>query len=58
MGGVRIATGITNYSSKDAASLKGVRSGQITQHLGYDYGAEMIHRNNMVLIHRRTDGAG
>ena len=58
LNGTRIATGITNYSSRDAVSLKGIHSGQITQQLGYDYGAEIIHRNNMVLIHRRADGTG
>jgi glutamate 5-kinase len=58
LGGARIATGITNYSSMDAKSLKGIHSGHITQHLGYDYGAEIIHRNNMVLIHRRSDATG
>ena len=58
LNGTRIATGITNYGSRDADSLKGIHSGQITQKLGYDYGAEIIHRNNMVLIHRRADGTG
>jgi glutamate 5-kinase len=58
LSGNRIATGITNYSSRDAVSLKGIHSGQITAQLGYDYGAEIIHRNNMVMIHRRADGTG
>ncbi len=58
LSGTRIATGITNYSSRDAISLKGTHSGQITHQLGYDYGAEIIHRNNMVLIHRRGDATG
>jgi len=58
LGGARIASGITNYSSSDAIAIKGMRSGQIAHQLGYDYGAEVIHRNNMVLLNRRADGAG
>jgi glutamate 5-kinase len=58
LSGARLASGITNYSSRDAASVKGMRSGQIAQTLGYDYGAEIIHRNNMVLLNRRANGAG
>ena len=58
LSGTRLASGITNYSSHDAIAIKGMRSGQIAQQLGYDYGAEVIHRNNMVLLNRRADGAG
>jgi len=58
LNGARIASGITNYDSHDAAAIKGLRSTQIAQQLGHDYGAEVIHRSNMVLLHRRDDGAG
>jgi glutamate 5-kinase len=58
LSGARIASGITNYSSSDAAAIKGQRSVQIAQQLGHDYGAEVIHRNNMVLLHRRDNGTG
>jgi glutamate 5-kinase len=58
LGGARIASGITNYSSSDAIAIKGMRSGQIAHQLRYYYGAEIIHRSNMVLLNRRTDGAG
>jgi glutamate 5-kinase len=54
--GDRLASGITNYSSQDVEEIKGLKSSQIVQRLGYDYGAEIIHRNNMVLLRRRTDG--
>ncbi len=53
--GTRIARGITNYSSQDANAIKGLRSGQITLQLSHNYGTELIHRNNMVLLHRSTD---
>jgi glutamate 5-kinase len=58
LSGARIASGITNYSSRDAAAIKGQHSVQIAQQLGHDYGAEVIHRNNMVLLHRRANGTG
>jgi glutamate 5-kinase len=53
--GTRIARGITNYSAQDANAIKGLRSGQITLQLSHNYGAELIHRNNMVLLNRSTD---
>jgi glutamate 5-kinase len=56
--GARLASGITNYGSHDVLAVKGLRSGQIAQKLGYDYGAEIIHRNNMVLLNRRADDTG
>ncbi|MDO8568380.1 MAG: glutamate 5-kinase [Dehalococcoidales bacterium] len=48
--GSRIGCGITNYSSNDIAIIKGKRSANITSLLGYDYGAEVVHRNNLVVL--------
>ncbi len=48
--GRRIAVGITNYGSEDAAAIVGVRSDRIAQVLGHEYGAEVVHRNNLVLL--------
>jgi glutamate 5-kinase len=48
--GNRLAQGITNYSSTDVAIIKGCRSAQIASLLGYEYGAEVVHRNNMVVL--------
>jgi glutamate 5-kinase len=48
--GVRIGCGITNYSSVDIEVLKGTRSKDITDLLGYDYGSEVVHRNNLVVL--------
>jgi glutamate 5-kinase len=48
--GNQIGCGIPNYSSQDVARIKGARSETITSLLGYEYGTEVIHRNNMVLI--------
>ena len=48
--GVHIGCGITNYSSVDIRAIKGVHSGEITKLLGYDYGSEVVHRNNLVVL--------
>ena len=48
--GRRIACGIVNYGSADVGRIRGLRSGQIPETLGYDYGQEVVHRNNLVLL--------
>ena len=48
--GRRIACGITNYSAGDMLSIRGARSTEIAGILGYDYGAEAVHRDNLVLV--------
>lgn len=47
--GNKIGAGITNYSSKDIKVIKGLHSNEIPSVLGYDYGSEVIHRNNMAV---------
>jgi glutamate 5-kinase len=47
---VHLGCGITNYSSGDIAAIKGAHSGKIAARLGYDYGAEVVHRNNLVVL--------
>ena len=46
----RIACGIANYSSEDLLAIRGARSAQIGDLLGYNYGAEAVHRDNLVLV--------
>lgn len=46
----RIACGISNYSSADIAIIKGAHSDRIVVLLGYEYGAEIVHRNNLVAL--------
>ena len=46
----RIACGITNYGSEDIKRIRGFRSDDIQDTLGYHYGPEVIHRDNLVLI--------
>ena len=48
--GNHIGCGIPNYSARDIATIKGAHSNAISSLLGYEYGTEVIHRNNMVLI--------
>ena len=48
--GRRIACGIANYGSADVGRIRGLRSGQVPEILGYDYGQEVVHRNNLVLL--------
>ena len=48
--GNRIGCGISNYSSTEIAIIKGCRSNRIAELLGYDYGSEVVHRNNLVTV--------
>jgi len=48
--GTRIGCGISNYSSNDIEIIKRAHSGQIAELLGYDYGSEVVHRNNLVIF--------
>jgi glutamate 5-kinase len=48
--GNRLGSGITNYRSEDIEKIKGVHSRKIATLLGHDYGAEIIHRNNLVIV--------
>jgi len=48
--GARLGCGITNYSSADIKVIKGAHSGKIVNLLGYDYGSEVVHRNNLVVL--------
>jgi glutamate 5-kinase len=45
----RIAYGISNYSAEELLAIRGAKSGDIVSILGYDYGAEAVHRDNLVL---------
>ena len=47
--GCQLGCGITNYSSSDIAAIKGMHSRKIATLLGYDYGSEVVHRNNLVM---------
>lgn len=42
--------GLVNYSSEDVKKIKGQRSAEIEKILGFAYGDEVIHHNNMTLL--------
>jgi glutamate 5-kinase len=48
--GQRIACGIASYGSGDIESIHGLRSERIEEVLGYQYGAEVVHRDNLVVL--------
>ncbi len=48
--GSQLGCGITNYSSADIDTIKGAHSKKIGALLGYDYGSEVVHRNNLVVL--------
>ncbi len=45
-----IARGLVNYDAQEANSIKGCRTSQIEQVLGYVRDHELIHRDNMVIM--------
>lgn len=45
-----IAHGLCNYTSDELEKIRGKKSTQIHEILGYSYGDYVIHRNNMVLM--------
>jgi glutamate 5-kinase len=48
--GREIARGLTQYRAADLELIKGIRSAQINELLGYDYGPEVVHRDDMVVL--------
>lgn len=55
MDGKDYALGISNYSVKDLKVIKGCRSSEIEKLLGYGFGDEVIHHNNMAIMAGRHD---
>jgi len=49
-GGEHVGCGISNYGSADMTVIKGAHSDKILSLLGHEYGNEVIHRNNMVIL--------
>lgn len=48
--GREVARGLTQYRSADLRLIRGLRSAQIGETLGYDYGPEVVHRDDMVVL--------
>lgn len=48
--GNRVGCGISNYNAADIKTIKGAHSSEIAALLSYDYGSEVVHRNNLVIL--------
>ena len=48
--GTVLARGLIAYDAADAAKILGLKSGDISDVLGYDNGAALIHRDNLVML--------
>jgi glutamate 5-kinase len=48
--GAKVAVGISNYASDEVERIRGLRSDRIAETLGYVYGEEVIHRDNLALV--------
>lgn len=48
--GREVARGLTQYRSAELRLIRGLRSAQIGEALGYDYGPEVVHRDDMVVL--------
>jgi glutamate 5-kinase len=55
--GAQIGCGIANYSSNDIGIIKGAQSDKIAALLSFDYGPEVVHRNNLALLEREGPSA-
>jgi glutamate 5-kinase len=48
--GRHLASGAVNYGAEDIGRIRGLRSDRIIEVLGYEYGDEVIHANNLVVV--------
>ena len=48
--GVEIARGLVAYDMSEAGRIKGLKSSETTSVLGYENGAALIHRDNLVML--------
>jgi glutamate 5-kinase len=50
--GREIARGLVNYDAADLAAIRGHQSDEIATILGYQYGATVVHRDDLALCER------
>ncbi|NJL53980.1 glutamate 5-kinase [bacterium] len=55
LAGQKVAHGLVNYGAEELVRLCGVKSDQIETTLGYSYGTEAIHRDNMAIFKEVPD---
>lgn len=46
-----VACGVSNYGAREINAIKGLHSRRIAEVLGHQYGEEVVHRNNLALLH-------
>ena len=49
LNGKEFAKGVTNYNSAELIRIIGKNTREILQILGYQYGDEVVHRDNLVI---------
>jgi len=53
--GTEVARGLTSYDSDEIRRIVGAKTSEIEKILGYKYGDEIIHRDDLVIISKRED---
>ncbi len=53
--GKEIAVGMVNYDSVELEKIRGLRTSEIKDVLGYTHGEEVIHRNNLILTSKMQE---
>ncbi len=53
-----IALGLANYSNRDLSKCSGKQSNEIETLLGFTYGDEAVHRNNIVMLEYKGEQDG
>jgi glutamate 5-kinase len=48
--GKEFALGMINYNYEDLLKIIGLQSQEIEQVLGYNYGMEVVHHNNLLFL--------
>ncbi len=53
-GGKEVARGLSSYSSDEIRKIAGAKTSEIEKILGYKYSDEVIHRNDLVVVSKKT----
>jgi glutamate 5-kinase len=48
--GTEFARGLSSYGSNEIQQIRGRKSSEIASVLGYEYGGEVIHRDDLVIL--------
>jgi len=53
-GGIEVARGLSSYSSDEIRKIAGAKTSEIEKILGYKYSDEVIHRDDLVVVSKKT----